>query len=208
MPWFTPSRRAWLSFAVVLLFLTPPFHLYASAAAPAQGDPALPAPSTVANLPPAFSDPPALELAIDDGLNRNQIAKPSDRITYTLTFTNTGDSSALNVQLAAPVPLHTQFVGDADRLWTCRATVDALASPICRMGIGNLAPHDQQQVNFTVLVDDPLPADVTTILLEAAANADNVVCGECGMATIATPVDPDLGQYGRQRVYIPQCARR
>lgn len=215
MPRLPNVCRIWLAACMALASLTLHQPVHAAAVLPAPSTvrtyrpihtPAPQAPAAPRQSPAAApaDEPPALVLTIDDGLPAGLSAVPGATITYTLVFTNLGDSDAINVQLAAVVPTHTRWVSDTESLWTCPAAVDALASPVCRTGIASLGPHTPHQVDLAVRVDDPLPADVTTIRFDASVNADNVICGECGQGAVVTPVDPDQPIFGDYRLFIPR----
>lgn len=147
-------------------------------------------------------EPPALAMAIDDGVPDGEKAAPGDRLHYTLTYSNTGSSPISNIQLSAVVPGYTHVISETTQDWSCQDRTDAPS--LCILDNGTLPAYAQQVVEFTVVLDDPLPETLLAVTLDASVTGDEVVCGECGLASIDTPVDPTAGlNEGSFQLYFP-----
>jgi len=98
----------------------------------------------------------------DGGVN----ATPGELLTYTLTFTNTGEQGATGVSLAETVPAYTSFEAAASHPgWQC-------AGATCTYSIGDLPATVTREVTFTVRVASPLPATVANIVNTASITDD------------------------------------
>jgi uncharacterized repeat protein (TIGR01451 family) len=153
-------------------------------------------------------NPPAVLLTIDDAIEEGKAALPGQSITYTFVFTNVGDMPVTKVRLVAVVPAHTQLTNTAASGWSCTPVASHSSHSPCAIEWPQLAAQASGTAQLIVVVDNPLPETVHTIVLEASVNADEVVCGECGYATITTPVDPDQNQLPSFNLYLPNLARR
>ena len=112
-------------------------------------------------------------------------AFPGDEIRYTIAFTNPTGETASGVVLTESLPAHTRYLTTAGWL--------PLGGGQFAHTVGDLAPYASGSVEFVVVVDDPLPADVTA--------TSNVVClgydgpplpGNCFTLVTPLPVEPDL----------------
>jgi uncharacterized repeat protein (TIGR01451 family) len=91
--------------------------------------------------------------AADMSGSRKQVdhvyASPSDRLTYTITATNSGFCDAAGVQVTDAVPANTTYVpGSA---WTSRGTiVPPLGAEPLRVEVGTMAPDEEVTITFQV----------------------------------------------------------
>jgi uncharacterized repeat protein (TIGR01451 family) len=155
------------------------------------------------------SDPPALVLTIDDGVPHGQMVGAGDEVHYTLVFTNVGSANVSNVRLVAAIPPHTQVISQTLQGWSCNSDGTGRAPQTCTLAVGLLAAGANHSAEFGLVLDDPLPADMTLVTLDAAVIGDEVVCGECGLATIDTPVDPRSNAQGdAYRIFFPAVSQR
>ena len=95
---------------------------------------------------------PKLLLAKDDGVASVQ---PGERITYTLTYTNTINGAWPSVVLTETVPINTRFVvTGSDPSWSC-ADGDPAGTP-CTLNLNTVTPFAGGTKSFVVEVLDPL----------------------------------------------------
>jgi uncharacterized repeat protein (TIGR01451 family) len=135
---------------------------------------------------------PELVLDKDDG---GITAAPGDGVTYTLTYTNTGDQDATGVVLTDTVPAHATFdAGASDPGWSC--TGGEPAGTACTFAIGALAADTGGTVAFAVTVIDPVPSGITQTLnlAEIADDGANSATPVRATASDTTPIvaAPDL----------------
>ena len=112
-------------------------------------------------------------------------AFPGDEIHYTIVVTNPTGEVARDVMLTETLPAHTLYLTTAGWL--------PLGGGQFAYAVGDLAPFANATVEFVVVVEDPLPADVT--------ETSNTVCmgydgptppGNCFTLVTPLPVEPDL----------------
>jgi len=102
---------------------------------------------------------PDLAIAKSDG---DITAEPGDVVVYTLEYVNNGDQDATGVEITDSVPANSSFdAGASSPGWNC--VPDASAGSSCTLSIGNVAGGTGGTVLFAVLVDDPLPLDVSEL---------------------------------------------
>ena len=99
---------------------------------------------------------PDLELSKHDG---EVTSTPGAVVTYTLTYTNTGNQDATGVTLTETVPAQTTFVGTG---WSCAP--DNTAGSVCTYLAGAVSGGGgASAVTFTVQIVNQLAAGVTQI---------------------------------------------
>ncbi|NOK63063.1 MAG: hypothetical protein GFH27_549279n506 [Chloroflexi bacterium AL-W] len=137
---------------------------------------------------------PNLAIIKDDG---GLTAPAGGIITYTLTYTNTGDQDAIGVVITDIVPAHTTFISSTSTPgWNC--TPDDSAGSTCTLNIGTVAAGTGGSATFTVVVDQPLPAGVDPITNTAEITDDGAngpdPTPDDNSSTDDTPIDavPDL----------------
>lgn len=92
----------------------------------------------------------------------------SDLITYTLTYSKTGDQ-ANNVEIIETLPNNTSFVGPTGGAgWTQVGSTNQY-----KHLAGTLSVSTSQSVKFTVQVNSPLPNNVTVITNTAVISGSN-----------------------------------
>ncbi len=124
--------------------------------------------------------------------------KPGDTLVYTLTYRNLGNQSVTGVVITETVPAHTRFtLTGSDSRWSC-AEGDP-AGTICTLNAGALPGlSTAQTADFAVIVDQPLPAGVTTLVNTASIDDDHNHGVDANLgnntAQTNTPLDthPDL----------------
>ncbi|MCQ3830866.1 DUF11 domain-containing protein [Microbulbifer elongatus] len=95
-----------------------------------------------------------VDLVIDKVVNdEDNIAFPGEVVTYTLSYANVGTASAPETRVFELLPANTTFDPTNStpgwQLEDGRYVID----------IGEVAPGETGQVQFAVIIDDPLPAD-------------------------------------------------
>jgi uncharacterized protein len=124
----------------------------------------------------------------DGGISTRQ----NERLTYTLTYRNAGNTQATGVTITETVPLNTFF--DPRRStsgWSCTPNNDAGAT--CTLAVGTLAAGASNTATFAVKVVDRVPREVTAIS-NTARIADDGSKGveptpQNNTATDTTPLD-------------------
>ena len=102
---------------------------------------------------------PDLRITKDDG---GLTASPGAIITYTLAYTNVGDADATGVAITETIPADTTFnLGSSTLGWGCADGVPA--GTLCAFSVGGLAVNASGVVTFAVIVDNPLPGNVSQI---------------------------------------------
>jgi uncharacterized repeat protein (TIGR01451 family) len=85
-------------------------------------------------------------------------ASPGGLITYTLAYSNSGELSAAGVVITETLPANTTFNAAGSPGWQ-----QVNATNQYTYTVGSLSPKASQNIAFTVSVNNPLPAGVTTI---------------------------------------------
>ena len=149
-------------------------------------------------------DVPTLALSKVDALSFDARgdgdANPADRLLYTVTVENPGTGSALGIQFSDAVPLHTTVVPGTATADQGTVTSDGSAGTV-GAELGDLAPGESTTVRFEVVVDRPLPLEVTAVANQAVASAagvgptasDDPDTPEAGDPTV-TPIVPLSGE--------------
>jgi uncharacterized repeat protein (TIGR01451 family) len=115
---------------------------------------------------------------------------PGGTVVFNLSVVNSGTQDSGPVTLSETVPANTAWAGDGG--WSCSGTGPGSA---CTLQVGNLpaagagaagrqAPT-AAEARFSVVVANPLPAGVTSIVNTACADARGAV-RSCGTATVPT----------------------
>ena len=89
---------------------------------------------------------------------------PGDTLTYTITITNDGNSTAPNVLLTDTIPANTTFQSASDS--------GAFALGVVTWPTFDLAALASTTRTVTVVVDDPVPAGVTSLINQTEAHDD------------------------------------
>ena len=115
--------------------------------------------------PPLYPD---LALTKDDFL---VYALPGDTISYTLSFTNTGNGDAFGVVITETVPANTTFnAGASTATWACLPDINAGST--CTIDIGTVVVAAADTVIFGVTVNNPVASGVTQIANTASIADD------------------------------------
>ncbi len=123
--------------------------------------------STTVTAAPVLEADKADALFIDaDG---NGIPSPGDTLRYTVTISNTGNTSATGVFFTDPIPANTTVV--AGSVTTTQGAVNG-EDPV-DVTIGDLAAGGSVTITFDVLVDNPLPGGVTELSNQGTVSAGN-----------------------------------
>ena len=93
---------------------------------------------------------------------------PGGTVSYNLTVTNNGPSTAKNVVITETVPANTAYSGSG---WTCAPSNGAGST--CTLALGDIAPGASQPANFQVTVDAFVPASMTEVANSALAGGTN-----------------------------------
>ena len=95
---------------------------------------------------------------------------PTQTLTYTLRYTNTGVVDLFDLVVTETVPFHTTFVKDASSAgWSCAD--GSGPTTICLFNIAQLPVNTAGSILFVVKVTRPLPQGVTMIINQASINA-------------------------------------
>jgi uncharacterized repeat protein (TIGR01451 family)/fimbrial isopeptide formation D2 family protein len=135
------------------------------------------------------SDTDTLSVNIDLRLTKRAGAAgvaPGEVLTYTLTYTNVGNTTALGVIITETVPANTTFnaAGSAPDVWSCAD--GSGAGTTCTLSVGALAGGNAGgSARFAVRVDPAVPQSVTAIT-NTAVIADDGTSG-----SDPTPADND-----------------
>lgn len=145
-------------------------------------------PATVSETTPIEADAD-LKITVRDG---DAAAKPGEMIHYNIEVDNVGNRTAEGVIISETVPENTTFFSvKTSRGWSC---VGRSAGSRCSYRVeGGLvgAPDGEAvTVDFTVFVDDTVPADLGAIDNTASVMALNVASAETDISTsvIAAPI--------------------
>jgi len=88
---------------------------------------------------------------------------PGQTVVYSITYDNVGNQNATGVVITETVPANTTFdAGSSTVGWACLP--DANAGSICTFTVGNLAVGGGSVIDFAIIVDDPLPTNVKTVV--------------------------------------------
>lgn len=126
---------------------------------------------------------------------------PGSTVTYTLWLTNTGDLPLANVRIAVLVP-HYATAPAPGAIWQCAPVEGQPQKTICRTSVAMLAVDEVLSATFALELAANLPSTQRTLLLEANATADEVVCADCGYAWCETPIVQGGGEV-EHRVLLP-----
>lgn len=95
---------------------------------------------------------------------------PTQLLTYTLRYTNTGSVNLFDLVVTETVPFHTTFVKDASTAgWSCAD--GSGPTTICLFNIAQLPVNTAGSILFVVKVTRPLPQGVTMIINQATISA-------------------------------------
>jgi uncharacterized repeat protein (TIGR01451 family) len=129
----------------------------------------------------------SFRFSVTDHIAPDGSVYPGSTIAYTLLLTNTGDLPLANIEIAVLAPAYTTVPAPGDQ-WECEAAPANPDQTVCRTAIAMLAAGDHQAIDFALEVTEDLPPTQDTVLLQATATADGVVCGDCGYAWCETPI--------------------
>jgi uncharacterized repeat protein (TIGR01451 family) len=122
---------------------------------------------------------------------------PGGTVSYTLSYSNTGNRGASGVVLTETVPTNTTFnAGASTAGWSC--VPDNNAGSTCTLAVGSVAAAAGGSATFAVTVANPLPPGVTqisntaTIGDDAANGTDPTPGNNSGSDTTPVTGAPDL----------------
>lgn len=95
------------------------------------------------------------------------VANPGDNLTYTISYSNTGNSDATSVMIKDTLPNYTSFVSAE-----FGGTYDAATNTVT-WNIGRVSKGTSGLVSFTVVIDSVMPSGTTTI-----SNVAIISCAE------------------------------
>lgn len=114
---------------------------------------------------------------------------PGATLVFSLTATNNGNQGAAGVTLTETVPANTTFSAAASSPgWACSTPT---AGSACTLSLGTLAGGGASIArSFALVVDNPLPAGVTSVQNTACAASGSLQ--SCDSATVPTNGAPSL----------------
>ena len=159
--------------------------------------------------------PPSLHIQkLDSGVR----PQPGDSIEYTIAYSNTGIGDANGVIVIEEIPEHTTFdPANSDPKWEC-TDGETTAGVECTydLGIVPAGTVDTVGLKFTVVIDAPLPQEITVISNEVAIEHTSPD-GPSGQKTASTvtklapsslkPVPEPGDDASSQKVYLPITMR-
>ncbi|HEV8579345.1 MAG TPA: DUF11 domain-containing protein [Thermoanaerobaculia bacterium] len=130
---------------------------------------------------------------------------PGDTLQYTILVTNTGNADALAVILTDTPGAHTTLV--AGSVTTTQGTVtngNQAGATSVTVDLGTLAATSgQATVSFTVKLDSPFPAGVTTVSNQAIVSGSNFSDRSSDDPRTSPPGDPTVDPVTVGEVEIP-----
>ena len=114
---------------------------------------------------------PDTAITKDDGLS---IISPAQVLTYVLTYTNNGNAEALNVVITETVPVGTTFSAAASTIGWGGCVDGSPAGTVCTYAVGNVThgAGGGGTVNYGVMVDDPTPPGLVSVVNTATIADD------------------------------------
>ena len=152
-----------------------------------------------------FDDPPHFVFTVAADVSPDEELHPGSTVSYTFLLTNTGALPVVNVEIATLMPRFTTIAPDNGNDWQCAPPVGQPNREICRTAFPVIGVAESRAVTLPVLIPDDFPPDQETLVLEATATADNVVCGDCGYVWCETPIIHGSGELDR-RILLPLIA--
>lgn len=129
----------------------------------------------------ALAAAPAMRLSKSDALapggdlDADGVPSPGDRLRYTLVVTNAGNQTAAGVSVTDAIGANLQLV--AGSVTTSAGSVTTGNGPTdtsVNVAAGSVAPGTPVTVTFDVLIANPLPAGVTTVVNQAQLSGTGV----------------------------------
>ncbi len=122
-------------------------------------------------------------LALTKAVDRST-ASPGDRLTYTLTYRNTGNADASEVVLTDALPARTTFVSASNG--------GTFANGSVRWSLGTVAAGASGSVTFVVQLDAVFPNGTTTIVNVGAVSGASLAPVESNPVTTTVTAAPSL----------------
>lgn len=128
---------------------------------------------TAVTMRPALSTAKAAVLLID--ADNNRIASSGDTILYAVTVRNNGNFVADNLVFTDTPDPNTTIVAGSVRTSQGTITSGNAGSPPVTIALGDLAPGGAAAtISFAVLVNGPLPPNITQVANQGTVSGDNV----------------------------------
>lgn len=147
-------------------------------------------------------DSPDFAFSIAANMSSDEELRPGSTITYSLTLSNTGAMPLSNVAIAALIPRYTTAAPPVVSQWQCAPPAGQPDRQICRVAFATVPLSETIEVTLTVVISTSLPPQQESLIFEANATADDVVCGDCGYAWCETPILHGSGDLER-RIFLP-----
>ena len=114
---------------------------------------------------------PDMAIIKDDGLS---IISPAQVLTYVLTYSNTGNAEALGVVITETIPVGTTFSAAVSTSGWVGCAAGSPAGTVCNYTVGSVlhGAGGVGTVNFGVVVDDPPPPGLVSVINTATIADD------------------------------------
>ncbi len=137
-------------------------------------------------------------------------------VTYTLTYRNIGNTTALGVFIVDTVPTQTTFVAQASTPgWNCPDA--APAGTACTFTIGDLIPNQQGSVIFAIRIDVDVLVDTqilnvaSIITLTDPLEVNVANNNSAALLVVERPTDENSGKEPKNplpfRIFLPKVER-
>lgn len=168
-------------------------------------------PMRVQHAPPLSLDPaepakPAvLHLKIADSVTDAKGALPGETVSYTLTYSNSGERSAHDVELRVRVPDYAEGSSANAERWSCDG--EAAARSWCTVTLDEVIGGDADSIQFSVIVVPDLPHEIVSItfyaLLQPAVDDPSVICGDAPCDAVYASIDTPVHATTESALYLP-----
>lgn len=149
--------------------------------------------------------PAVLHLEIADSVTDAKGALPGETVSYTLTYSNSGERSAHDVELRVRVPDYAEGASANAEQWNCDG--EATARSWCTVILGEVSGGDGDSIQFSVIIAPDLPQEILSItfyaLLQPAVDDPSVICGDAPCDAVYATIDTPVHAGTDSALYLP-----